>query len=287
MTPSSSTTYVLAMPVTPCDVSSVPLYWSATSPSGSTHLREQDVAVNLNAEVTELAGGRRVEAVVTTEDRVPVEMVLVGTGVRPRTGLAEDAGIELGVTGAITTDVYRETNQPDVYAAGDRAEATHVVSDEPAYVPLALTANRHGRAVGQTVAGNPAEGGGVAGTAAVKAFDVEAARTGILDHDRAREAGFDPVTETIDAKSRAGYYPEGGTVRVTLTADRTTGRVLGASLVSEYGEGAVYRSHAVVPAITGGATVDELPNYDLAYAPPFNTTWDPISTAARVVGGYL
>ena len=260
---------------------------AATSERIIEHLREQDVAVNLNAEVTELAGGRRVEAVVTTEHRVPVEMVLVGTGVRPRTGLAEDAGIELGETGAITTDVYRETNQPDVYAAGDCAEATHVVSGEPAYVPLALTANRHGRAVGQTVAGNPAEGGGVAGTAAVKAFDVEAARTGILDHDRAREAGFDPVTETIDAKSRAGYYPEGGTVRVTLTADRTTGRVLGASLVSEYGEGAVYRSHAVVSAITEGATVDELSNYDLAYAPPFNTTWDPILTAAKVVGGYL
>jgi len=86
--------------------------------------------------------------------------------------------------------------------------------------------------------------GGVAGTAAVKAFDVEAARTGILDHKIARETGFDPITETIEAKSRAGYYPEGGTVRVTLTIDCLSGRVLGGSLVSEYGEGAVHRSHA-------------------------------------------
>jgi NADPH-dependent 2,4-dienoyl-CoA reductase/sulfur reductase-like enzyme len=261
----------------------------ATSERVLAHLDEQDVSVYLGAEVQALDGdeGGRVEAVVTGDDRVPVDMVLVGTGVRPRTDLAEDAGIELGETGAIATDAYRETNLPDVYAAGDCAEATHVVTGEPDYVPLALTANRHGRAVGQTVAGTPTAGGGVAGTAAVKAFDIEAARTGILDHERARDAGFDPISETIDAKSRAGYYPEGGTVRVTLTADRETGRVLGGCLVSEYGEGAVHRSHALVAAVTEGVTVDQLSDYDMAYAPPFNTTWDPVLTAAKVVGGKL
>jgi NADPH-dependent 2,4-dienoyl-CoA reductase/sulfur reductase-like enzyme len=259
----------------------------ATSETVLEHLGEQDVSVYLNAAVESLAGGGAVEAVVTADERVPVEMVLLGTGVRPRTDLAEDAGIELGPTGAIATDAYRETNVADVYAAGDCAEAEHVVTGEPAYVPLALTANRHGRAIGRTIAGTPTEGGAVAGTAAVKAFDVEAARTGVLDHGEAREAGFDPVTETIDANSRAGYYPDGGTVRVTLTADRESGRVLGGSLVSEYGEGAVHRSHALVGAVTEGATLGELSNYDLAYAPPFNTTWDPILTAAKVLGGQL
>ena len=258
----------------------------ATSETVLDHLTDQNVSVSLDAEVTELAGDDKVEAVVTTDERVPVDMVLVGTGVRPRTDLAEDAGIELGETGAIATDDYRRTNFSDIYAAGDCAEATHVVSGEPTYVPLALTANRHGRAIGQTVAGTPTKGGGVAGTAAVKAFEMEAARTGLLD-DEAREAGFDPVTETIAAKSRAGYYPGGGTVRVTLTVDRPSGRVLGGSLVSEYGEGAVHRSHALVGAVTESLTVDELSNYDLAYAPPFNTTWDPILTAAKVVGGKL
>jgi len=257
----------------------------ATSEAVLEHLAEQDVAVNLGADVTALDGDRRVTAVVTEDRRVPVEMVLVGTGVRPRTGLAEDAGIELGETGAIAADAYRRTNLPDVYAAGDCAEATHVVTGDPAYVPLALTANRHGRAIGQTVAGAPTEGGGVAGTAAVKAFEMEAARTGLLDHEAARDAGFDPVSETIDAKSRAGYYPEGGTVQVTLTADGPSGRVLGASLASEYGEGAVHRSHAVVGAVTEGVTVAALANYDLAYAPPFNTTWDPVLTAAKVLEG--
>ncbi|MFO7925425.1 FAD-dependent oxidoreductase [Natronomonas sp.] len=259
----------------------------ATSEAVAEHLEEQSVSVYLNAEVESIGGSDAVEAVLTADERVPVEMVLLGTGVRPRTDLAENAGIELGPTGAIATDEYRETNVPNVYAAGDCAEAEHVVTGEPAYVPLALTANRHGRAIGQTVAGTPSEAGGIAGTAAVKAFEVEAARTGVVDHDEARDAGFDPVSKTIDAKSRAGYYPEGGTVRVTLTADRESGRVLGGSLVSEYGEGAVHRSHALVGAVTEAITVDELSNYDLAYAPPFNTTWDPILTAAKVLGGKL
>jgi NADPH-dependent 2,4-dienoyl-CoA reductase/sulfur reductase-like enzyme len=257
----------------------------ATSGTVLDHLAEQDVVVHLGAGVAELAGDDRVEAVVTTEERVPVDMVLVGTGVDPRTDLAEAAGVELGETGAIAADAHRETNLPDVYAAGDCAEATHVVTGEPAYVPLALTANRHGRAIGATVAGTPTEGGGVAGTAAIKAFEMEAARTGVLDHEAAREAGFEPVTGTITAKSRAGYYPEGGEVQVTLTVDRPSGRVLGGSLVSEYGEGAVHRSHALVGAVTEGVAVDELSNYDLAYAPPFNTTWDPVLTAAKVVDG--
>ena len=276
----------------------------ATSEAVADHLREQEVELYLESEVEELAGGEAssdassdrtrsdnddgdVEAVVTAAERVPVDMVLLGTGVRPRTSLAEEAGIELGPTGAVATDEYRETSVPDVYAAGDCAEATHVVTGEPTYVPLALTANRHGRAIGQTVTGTPTEGGGVAGTAAVKAFETEAARTGIVDHEEAREAGFDPVSETVDVKSRAGYYPGGGTVTITLTADRDSGRLLGASLVSEYGEGAVHRSHAIVAALTEHATVSDLENYDLAYAPPFNTTWDPVLVAAKVLGGRL
>ncbi|WP_306055002.1 FAD-dependent oxidoreductase [Natronococcus wangiae] len=259
----------------------------ATSEAVAEHLHERDVAVHLGSEVRGFEGANAVEAVVTADERVDVEMALLGTGVRPRTELAEDAGVELGPTGAVATDPYRETSVDDVYAAGDCAEAIHTVTGEPAYVPLALTANRHGRAVGQTVAGRPAAGGAVAGTAAIKAFDVEAARTGVLDHDEARAAGFDPVGETIDAKSRAGYYPEGGTVTVTLTADRDTGRLLGASLVSEYGEGAVHRSHAVVAALEEGATVCDLENYDLAYAPPFNSTWDPVLVAAKVLSGKL
>ncbi|PSQ39713.1 pyridine nucleotide-disulfide oxidoreductase, partial [Halobacteriales archaeon QS_9_68_42] len=105
----------------------------ATSEAVADHLREQNVALYLGAEVEAFDGDGAVEAVVTSEERVEVEMALLGTGVRPRTDLAEDAGIELGPTGAIATDAYRETNLPDVYAAGDCAEVEHVVTGEPDY----------------------------------------------------------------------------------------------------------------------------------------------------------
>lgn len=259
----------------------------ATSEIVTEHLRERDVVIHTESEVEEIAGDGQAEAIITATGEIPVGMVLLGTGVRPRTALAEEAGIELGETGAIATDAYRETNLSKIYAAGDCAEAEHVVTGEPAYVPLALTANRHGRAIGQTVAGEPTEGGPIAGTAALKAFEMEAARTGLVGAGEASEAGFEPVTETIEARSRAGYYPAGGTVTVTLTADRESGRLLGASLVSEYGEGAVHRSHAIVAALHEGATISDLEEYDLAYAPPFNTTWDPVLTAAKVLGGKL
>lgn len=259
----------------------------ATASVISEHLLEQDIVLHLGASVEELAGDERIEAVRTQADTTPVDMVLVGTGVRPRTGLAEAADIEIGETGAIATDRFGQTSLTDVYAAGDCAEATHVVTGDPVFIPLALTANRHGRAIGQTVAGNATPVGGVAGTAAIKAFDVEAARTGLIDHEAAETAGFDPISNTIETRSRAGYYPEGGRVTVTMTADRQSRRLLGVCLVSDYGEGAVHRSHAAVAALTEGASVDEVANYDLAYAPPFNTTWDPILTAAKVLSGKL
>ncbi|MCH7661006.1 MAG: FAD-dependent oxidoreductase [Euryarchaeota archaeon] len=259
----------------------------ATSEIVAEHLRERDVLIHLESEVEAVAGDSRAEVLVTADEEVPVGMVLLGTGVRPRTALAEEAGVELGKTGAIATDEYRETNRSQIYAAGDCAETEHVVTGEPAYVPLALTANRHGRAIGQTVAGDPTEGGPIVGTAALKAFEMEAARTGLVGDEAAGEAGFEPVTETIEARSRAGYYPEGGTVTVTLTADQSSKRLLGASLVSEYGEGAVHRSHAVVAALYEGATISDVEGYDLAYAPPFNTTWDPVLTAAKVMSGRL
>ena len=250
------------------------------------HLREQGVALHLDTAVDGFDGDDgRVDEVVLGDgasDRVSADVVIVGVGVAPNVGLAEDAGIEIGETGAIATDAYGRTNDEHVFAAGDCAEATHVVSGEPDHVPLALTANRAGRAIGQTVVGDPTEVGEIAGTAIVKAFDVGAARTGILDEDAAREAGFDPVAVEIQAPSRAHYYPGAQELTVTLVGDRDSGRVIGGSIVGREG---VKRIDTVATALHAEMTVDDVEGLDLAYAPPFSPTWDPIATAARVLGG--
>jgi len=121
--------------------------------------------------VSGFVGDERVDGVALEDETVAADIAIVGVGVRPNAELAETAGIELGPTGAIATDEYGRTNYENVYAAGDNAEAMHVVTGEPDHVPLALTANRAGRAIGQTVTGDPTPVGEIAGTAIVKAFD--------------------------------------------------------------------------------------------------------------------
>ncbi len=249
------------------------------------HLREESVAVHLDTMVDAIRGSRgRVTAIEADGEEYPVEMVLVGTGIAPNAELAEAAGIELGETGAIATDEYGRTSADDVFAAGDCAEAGNVVTGQPDYVPLALTANRHGRAIGQTVAsGDLHEVGPMAGTAVVKVFDLEVARTGVIDEDEAAAAGFDPVSVTIEAESRAHYYPGGTPITIQMVADAESGSVLGAAMVGR--EGVAKRIDTVATALHAGMTVDEVENLDLAYAPPFSPVWDPVLTTAKVLNG--
>ena len=248
------------------------------------HLREQGVHLHLDTAVEGFSGDGAVEAVELEGASEPADVVIVGVGVAPNADLADEAGIEVGETGAIATDEYGRTNHEDVYAAGDCAEATNVVTGEPDYVPLALTANRAGRAIGRTVTGDPTPVGEIAGTAIVKAFDLGAARTGVVDEEAARAAGFDPVAVEITAPSRAHYYPGAEDLSVRLVADRESGRLLGGSTVGREG---VKRIDTVVAALHAGMTVGEVEYLDLAYAPPFSPTWDPVLTAAKVLAGEL
>jgi NADPH-dependent 2,4-dienoyl-CoA reductase/sulfur reductase-like enzyme len=249
------------------------------------HLREQGVHLHLDTSVDAILGDDPVTAIRTGDEEVPVDLALVGVGVAPSVELAEAAGIELGPTGAIVTDEYGRTNDEHVYAAGDCAEAAHVVTDEPNHVLLALTANRAGRAIGQTLADDPTPVGEIAGTAAAKAFDLAVARTGLTDEQRARGAGFDPVSVSIATESRAHYYPDGEEIRATVMADRDTGRVLGGSMVGR--EGAPKRIDTVAAALHAGMTARQLSYLDLLYAPPFSPVWDPVLTAAKVLDGKL
>jgi NADPH-dependent 2,4-dienoyl-CoA reductase/sulfur reductase-like enzyme len=249
------------------------------------HLQDQGVELHLDTAVEGFAGDSAVSAVdLEDEASVPADIVIVGVGVAPNAELAESAGIETGPTGAIATDEYGRTNAEDVFAAGDCAEARNVVTGEPDHVPLALTANRAGRAIAQTVTGDPTPTGEIAGTAIVKAFELGAARTGIVDEAAAAEAGFEPVSVEIQAPARAHYYPGATPLTVTLVADRETERVLGGSIVGREG---VKRIDTIATALHSDLTVTELENLDLAYAPPFSPVWDPVLTAGRVLQGQL
>jgi NADPH-dependent 2,4-dienoyl-CoA reductase/sulfur reductase-like enzyme len=219
------------------------------------------------------------------QEDIETAMVLMATGIMPETSLARNTGIKLGKSGAIITDEYGETNILAIYAAGDCTEVKSVVTGENVYLPLALTANRNGRAVGTTIAGKKTPLIPIAGTAVVKVFHLEVATTGLTDMDAAKEYGFNPVKVAIDSHSRAGYCPGAKPIKISLIADSNSKRVLGSSMVGE--EGVAKRIDIIATALYSGLTVQELENLDLAYAPPFSPVWDPVLIAARVLNGRL
>jgi NADPH-dependent 2,4-dienoyl-CoA reductase/sulfur reductase-like enzyme len=248
-------------------------------------LAEKGIELHLGTEVERLAGTGHVDAVVSEDGRTPVDCALVGVGIRPNTDVIRGTDVMLGESGAIAIDDFGQTSVEGVYAAGDVAEMRHAVTGNYDWVPLGLTANRAGRAIGQTIAGDPEPIGDIAGTAVVKAFELECGRAGILDHERAREVGFDPVSETVTAGSRSGYYPGNEETTVHMVGDRETGQVLGGAIVGE--DRAAIRIDTLSTALEANLTVAELERLDLAYAPPFSPVWDPILVAAKVLRSSL
>jgi CoA-dependent NAD(P)H sulfur oxidoreductase len=209
---------------------------------------------------------------------LPADLVIVAVGIAPNSALAAEAGLTLGPAGSIAVDPRLRTSHPAIYAAGDCADAFHVVSGQRVWIPLALRANRAGWAVADHICGKPVALQGVAGTAVFKVFDLQVARTGLTAAEATR-AGFTPAAVTISAPSRAHSYPGGTPIQVHLVGDRRSGRLLGAQMVGR--EGAAHRINAPAVALHAAMTVEQFSQTDLAYAPPFGPTWDPLLVAAN------
>jgi NADPH-dependent 2,4-dienoyl-CoA reductase/sulfur reductase-like enzyme len=242
-------------------------------------LEANEVRLHLGRKLQEIDSvGSNQLKVVSEDAELECELVLVATGVAPNSGLAEKAGLRLGPQRSIHVDLTLMTSCPDIYAAGDCADAVHVVTGRDVWIPLALRANRAGWAVADNVTGRRVTLPGVAGTAVFKVFDLQVARTG-LNAAEAREAGFDPVEAVIKSRSRAHAHPGSTTIHVQMVGDRRTGKLLGAQMVGR--EGAAHRINAPAVALHAGMTVADFIQCDLAYAPPFSPVWDPLLTAAN------
>ncbi len=206
------------------------------------------------------------------------QLVLPAIGVKPCSELAKEAGLKTSIHDAISVDRFTNTGDPDIYSAGDCADAYHVVTGKKSWVPLAVQANRAGRAVADNIFGDGLELQGIAGSAMFRVFGLEVARSGLNPHE-AGEHGFDPVEITIESRSRAHAHPGNTTMHVAMVGDKQTGRLLGAQMVGR--EGVAHRIHAVAVALHAGMTVADFWQCDLAYAPPFSPVWDPLLTAAN------
>jgi NADPH-dependent 2,4-dienoyl-CoA reductase/sulfur reductase-like enzyme len=206
------------------------------------------------------------------------ELVLAAIGITPNSKLAADAGLELGPARAIAVDDQLQTSDPNIFAVGDCADAWHVVSGQRTWIPLALRANRSGRAAAQNIMGGQVRLRGVAGSAMFKVFGLEVARTG-LSQQEAEQAGFSPVSMQIEAPSRGHGYPGASPLRVCLLADQGSGQLLGGQITGR--EGAAHRINTLAVALHNKMNVEEFAQSDLAYAPPFGPAWDPLLTAAN------
>jgi NADPH-dependent 2,4-dienoyl-CoA reductase/sulfur reductase-like enzyme len=185
----------------------------------------------------------------------------------------------LGKSGAIATDSSMQTNVPGVYAAGDCAEALHLVTGEPAYIPLGSTANKQGRVAGENAAGGTATFGGIVGTAVVRAFDLAVASTG-LTAAKARSCGHTVGETLVKAGDISHYFPGASQIHVKLVIDQDSGRLLGGQIAGR--RGVAKRIDVLATALYNGMTVSQLRELDLSYAPPFAPVWDPILVAANV-----
>jgi NADPH-dependent 2,4-dienoyl-CoA reductase/sulfur reductase-like enzyme len=219
-----------------------------------------------------------VSAVLTDDGLVPADIVVLGLGTAPNTGLASEAGVQLGPSGAIAVDPHMRTRSDGVWSAGDCAEKFHRVSHKGVSIALGTHANKEGRVAGINIAGGDVTFPGVLGTATSKVCGLELARTG-LNESQAGEAGIDYLTATVDSTTRAGYYPGAAWIKTKLVFEKTSGRLLGGQIIGE--EGAAKRIDVVATALWHEMVVDEMLNLDLSYAPPFSPVWDPVLVAAR------
>ena len=221
----------------------------------------------------------KVTGVRTAQRTLAADLVVMAAGVRPRSELAKAAGLQVGARGGISVNNRMQTSDPDIYAAGDCVEITHLVTGKKMIMPLGSLANREGRVAADNMAGIPSEFKGAVGSFIVKAFDTAVASVG-LTLKAAKAEGFDAAIAWSSPMDRAHFYPEHGLLNLGLVFDKRTRKVLGLQGAGPANDALSVRIDAVAVAITSGATVDDLGNAEMAYSPPFNSAIDPINAAA-------
>jgi len=244
------------------------------------HLKEKGVELILDDGVDHFEGQNRVEKVVTASGReVKTDLALLSIGVKANSKLAEEAGIEIGETGAIKVNEKLETSNKDIYAAGDCAESTDLLTNNDVWIPLGSTANKQGRTAGENAAGGDYKHYGILKTGITKIFDLTVARTG-LSLEEAKKEDIDAVAVKIKAHNHASYYPGTAPIHLRGIFDRENGVIVGAEVIG--GNGADKRIDVLATAIYNRMTAGELFQVDLAYAPPYSGPKDAVAILGMV-----
>lgn len=242
-------------------------------------LKEAGVKLYLNSKVVGLEGENTVKSIVTEHEKVDVDLVVLATGVRPHTAFLKETGMEMLPNGAIVINDYGQTSIEDIYAAGDCATVPHLLKEASSYIPLATSANKLGRIVGENLGGASIRFEGTLGSSCLKALHIEAGRTGLSEQEAIR-MGLDYKTVWMTDKNHTDYYPGQEDLSVKLIYDAKTQVILGGQVVGK--TDAVQRTNVLAAAIYAKMTTKQLGMLDLCYAPPFSRTWDALNIAGNV-----
>jgi NADH oxidase (H2O2-forming) len=244
------------------------------------HLETKGMSILTGKTVEEFLGDEKVTAIMAGGERIEADLFISAFGVRANTKLAINAGIPLGETRAIKTNTRMETDVKDVYAVGDCAESTNMITHKPTCAQLGTIAVRQGKVAGANAASNYALFTGILASAVTRLFEVEAGVTGLTEKAAAGNS-MEVVTGAISSKTKADYYPTAKPIKVKLVVEKESQRIIGAQIIG--GEEVTQRINALSFAIQKQMTVRELAKADTAYAPPLCETWEPMVLAAEMV----
>jgi NADH oxidase (H2O2-forming) len=239
---------------------------------------EKGVRVITGTGVSEILGREKVSGVIAGNEQIPADILVVATGIRVNSELAQEAGCAIGVFHGILTDMSMETSVKDIYAAGDCAEAVSLITHRPVLYQLGTVAVRHGKVAGTNAAGGYAIFPGCLGSATSRLFDIEIGVTGLTEA-LAHKHGITPLIGAVTSKTKADYYPGALPIKIKLTFDRESELLIGGQIVG--GEEVTQRINALSFAIQKQMTLRELMKADTAYTPPLCETWEPMVFAAE------
>ncbi|MGE3779159.1 MAG: FAD-dependent oxidoreductase [Pirellulaceae bacterium] len=215
----------------------------------------------------------------------PADVVILAIGVRPEAALAKSAGIEIGQRGGIRVDEHMRTSDPDIFAVGDAVEVKDYVTGQWTLIPLAGPANRQGRIAADVIAGRDSRYRGTQGTSICQVFEAAIGQTGVSEKTLMQLGDTDFEKIYLYPNSHAGYYPDAKMMAIKILFRKSDGRVLGAQVLAE--DGVTKRIDALAIAIQMKATIYDLEEAELCYAPPFGSAKDPVNFAGMVAANVL
>ena len=249
-------------------------------------IRKMAVPLFLDQSVQEISreADGRIKVTTSLNKTIYCDMVFLGLGVKPETGLAQKAGLKLNERGAITVNPCMQTSDPDIYAVGDAVEICDFITKAPAQIPLAGPANLQARIAADNMLGIPTEYQGAQGTFIIKLFSCVAAATGLTEK-ACQKAGVPYQISYTHNQSNAGYYPGAEMLTIKLIFSPLNGKLLGAQVVGK--KGVDKRIDVLAAAIRGDMNVFDLINLELAYAPPFGSAKEPVNIAGMVAANIV